>query len=134
MSSNNIATGLVTNNTGYTLIPIYPSSSCSSGYWTESPQPITPKATNVTNFVCTGVSGTATGAAGVAWFNIYNNNAGFPPDPALLIGTLTWNFDDPYTGSNSSSATSNLPYVQGVTTSGSGDNATFTLTINYTGT
>ena len=89
-----------TNQTNYTFTP-NGGSSLSSGHWVISPQPIGLNATNFLAFQAQGTSGTATGAVGVAGYNVIDSNNNF-------VGTLTLTFSDPYNGDNSASCSTTV--------------------------
>lgn len=101
MSADCNITNLVQNTTGFTFTLL--DSSLSSGNWVVSPQPIAPYNASFNAFQAQGVSGTATGAVGQATYNVFNNNDG------PLLGTLTFNFSDPYSGSNSCTSSTSVP-------------------------
>jgi hypothetical protein len=92
-------TNKFTNKTSYSFAPTA-SSSLSSGNWVTSPQPLAANADDFVAFEAVGVNGTATGAVGVAVYNVMSNGA--------AIGTLSLTFSDPYTGSNSGSASTTV--------------------------
>ncbi|HEY2091990.1 MAG TPA: hypothetical protein VGJ81_08885 [Thermoanaerobaculia bacterium] len=98
MSANCDITNLVTNQTGYSFV--LNTSSLSSGNWVVSPQPIPANAPSFNALQAIGVSGTATGAVGQAIYNVMQNGNN--------VGTFTFNFSDPYSGSNSCSSSSTV--------------------------
>lgn len=122
MSGNNVANGTIDNTTTYPLWLV--SSTLNSGHWNTAPLTV-PASTTLTNaFVAQGASGTATGTSGQV---VYNLN-GYTP-----ATNVTLNFDDPYSSSNSASASSS---TSGITATASvpksGSNVVFTYTISAT--
>jgi hypothetical protein len=85
----------VTNLSSYTFTP-NGGSSLSSGDWVISPQPIGLNTSNFLAFQAQGVSGTATGAVGVACYDVIDSSN-------TNVGALSLNFSDPYDGDNSAS-------------------------------
>jgi hypothetical protein len=122
MSGWCIATSVIYNSSGFSFGN--PSGGTpSSGHWVISPQPIAVDATDFLAFQAQGADGTATGAVGSASYDCFPNGSTTP------AGSLTFNFSDPYDGSNSCSASST---VAGLVAKPSYNTSGRTLNINWT--
>ncbi|HLX08990.1 MAG TPA: hypothetical protein VKY89_14140 [Thermoanaerobaculia bacterium] len=119
MSGNNVANGTINNNTTYPLWLV--SSTINSGHWNTAPLTVPANTTLTGAFVAQGTSGTATGTSGQV---VYNLN-GYSPST-----NVTLNFDDPYSSSNSASASSSTSGISATASvPKSGSNVVFTYTI-----
>ena len=121
MSGDCNITNVVSNTTGYTFSPVNPQNPLSSGNWVTSPQTIAAGASNFTAFEAIGVSGTATGAVGNATYTVLNSSN-------QVQGTATFNFSDPFDGSNSCSFSSS---VQNLSATNNCPSSGRTITVNW---
>lgn len=119
MSANCNITVLCSNTSAYSFQVV--TGSLSSGNWVVSPQPITANQSTFTCLQAVGVSGTATGAVGQAVYNIFDGNNN-------NVGTMTIEFSDPYSGSNSCTVSISGP--QGLNASTNCPSSGSTITAN----
>ena len=116
MSGNMIVTGQINNNSAFTLT--LSSSSLQWGEWDSGPTAtIGPNSTG--SFVAQGTDGTATGAQGTVNYTIDGQT-----------GMIELYFEDPFSGSNSGSASSSIAGVQANGSIESGDAVTATYNIS----
>lgn len=115
MSGNMIVTGQVNNNSPFTLV--LSSSSLQWGEWNSGPTAtIAPNSTG--SFVAQGTDGTATGTEGTVNYTIDGQT-----------GMIALYFEDPFSGGNSSGATSSIDAVKVDSSIGGGDAVTATYNV-----
>ncbi|HLX08991.1 MAG TPA: hypothetical protein VKY89_14145 [Thermoanaerobaculia bacterium] len=122
MSPSFTATGAIVNNTPYDLSVV--SSALDSGRWIKTPLTVAASSTNDQAFVATIDPGSPAGVAGQV---VYNINGSTPST------NVTLNFDDPYSSSNSASASSSTPgFSATASVPPAGSEVIFTYTVSAT--
>jgi len=106
MSTRQVATGQITNNTPFDMM--LQSADLSWGNWLRRPLATIFKGASQQAFIGQGKPWTASGTQGSLQYALIEGPpppAGQPVPPSAVLGMITVNFDDPWSGSNSTAGT-----------------------------
>ena len=106
MSTRQVATGQISNNTAFDMV--LQSSDLSWGNWLQTPLATIFKNSTQQAFVGQGKPWTASGTQGSLQYALIEGPpppAGQPVPPSAVLGMITVNFDDPWSGSNNTNGT-----------------------------